>query len=458
MQLLPFINRYLTAEIPFEETSLYKKTILINSILAFATLIFLFFGFYNLTREESLIAFMDFTAALLTAAAVLDLRFNKNVTRAGDVGIGALFFFFLSFILINQNRDFGLVWTLFFPVFTILIRSKSGFPAIFLFYALLLPLAYLNIGVWQEGAWSLTGFIRFTAASLLLTYVVYVVEATRQKVDEKNRELLLREKEYSARLEEYKGELEKKVEKSLAELGEKERIILRNAQLAELGNLIGVIAHQLKQPLNSINLQMYNIYDATVAGEADPAFLEREFRNVEKQIGFMSATVDDFQNFYNPNKTKSLFNMAETVRKTEKLLASQLQNSGIELESRLDDTLFVNGHESELQQVLINLVHNAKDALLQRRAERPVIRLRCASDQGRPRLQIEDNGGGVAQEAMEQLFQPYFTTKGTEGTGIGLYLVQKIVRESFGGSIRVSNTGEGALFTIDFPPAAPLEG
>ena len=248
MQLLPFISRYLTADIPFEETTLYKKTILINSILAFATLIFLFFAFYNLHRQEPLIASFDLAGALLTVVALADLRFNKNVTRAGDIGIAALFLFFLSFIYVNQNRDFGLVWTLFFPVFTILIRSRSGLPVIFLFYLLLFPLAFANIGVWQEGSWSLTGFIRFAAASLLLTYVVYVVEATRQKVDEKNRELLLREKEYSAQLEEYKRELEKKVEKSLAELSEKEQIILRNAQLAEMGNLIGVIAHQLKQP------------------------------------------------------------------------------------------------------------------------------------------------------------------------------------------------------------------
>ena len=78
---------------------------------------------------------------------------------------------------------------------------------------------------------------------------------------------------------------------------------------------------------------MYNIYDAIVAEEADPAFLDREFKNVEKQIGFMSATVDDFQNFYNPNKAKTLFNLAEAVRKTEKLLASQLKETGIALES-----------------------------------------------------------------------------------------------------------------------------
>ena len=108
--------------------------------------------------------------------------------------------------------------------------------------------------------------------------------------------------------------------------------------------------------------------------------------------------------------------------------------------------------------MLINLIHNAKDALLQRQARHPAIRLRCAVLQGRPQIQIEDNGGGIPEAAMEKLFQPYFTTKGTEGTGIGLYLARKLVKESFDGSIQVSNTGEGALFTILFPSQAPLEG
>ena len=153
MKMLPWVEKFLTSDMLFESTSQYRKIILINSILFFATLIFLFFGIYNTLRDSLMVALFDFVAAAVMAGAIFDLRVNNNVTRAGDVGIAGLFIFFLVFVSVNQNNDFGLIWTIFFPIFTIMIREKSGIPVILVYYTVLFFLAYTNIGVWQGGEW-----------------------------------------------------------------------------------------------------------------------------------------------------------------------------------------------------------------------------------------------------------------------------------------------------------------
>lgn len=447
---LPWLERFMTSDMIFENTAQYRKVILINAILFFASVIFLFFGIYNSLRDYQLIAVFDFVAAVVMVGAIVDLRLNHNIVRAGDVGIWGLFSFFLLFVWINQNHDFGLVWTIFFPIFTLMIRARSGLPIILLYYTLLFLMAYVNIGVWEEGAWGAPGFIRLVAASLLITYVVYVSEQARLEADEKNDALLQREKEYNAQLHDYQLQLESKVQKSLTELSEKEQIILRNSQLAEMGNMIGVIAHQLKQPLNAINIISFGIKDAYRYHELDETFLSRSVGGINSQVQHMSGTIDDFRDFFNPNKQKKVFNVARTIEKTMELLLPQLTKAEIRLQRNLADDLEVLGYESELQQIVINLIHNAQDALVANNISDPCITLACGLDprQAVPVIRIEDNAGGVPEEIRERIFDSYFTTKEKEGTGIGLYLVKKIIRESFNGEVVLDNTGRGARFTL----------
>jgi signal transduction histidine kinase len=451
IRLIPFAEKFLTSGFPFENTETFRKVVLINSILLFATLIFLAFGVYNSRIGHIAIALLDFGAAALSVGAMVDLRLNKNVVRAGEIGIWTLFGFFISFVMVNQNNDFGLIWTIFFPVFVILIRSRSGIPHIVLFYAVLFFLAYTNIGVWQQGQWGVAGFIRLAAASTLLTYVVYVSEQARSSMDRKNRELLQREKEYSARLQQYQSELESKVKKSLEELSEKEKIILRQSQMAEMGNLIGIIAHQLKQPLNAISIGVYDIEEANRYGELDAEYLKRSSRAVQKQVQHMAATIDDFRDFFNPNKKCKPFNLANAIQKTFELLMPQLDKSGIKVILSLDKRLECFGFESELQQVIINLVHNAKDVLLEKKVDNPTITITLFSHNQMKAVRVVDNGGGIPEAVVAKIFDPYFTTKAENGTGIGLYLARKIVTESFNGKLEAENIPEGAQFSIYLP-------
>lgn len=449
-----FVERFLGADVPFEDAAQYRRVLLINAILSFAVLIFVFFGFYNLATDRHTIATMDFVAAVAVLLALVDLRLNKKVDRAGEAGIWSLFFFFISFAYVNGGSDFGLIWTIFFPIFVFLMRGRGGIVHVLIFYAVLFTLAYANIGIWQEGRWSSTGFVRLVAASVLLAYVAYVSERARNRAEAKNDELLAREKAYSAQLRAYQAELEERVSQTLSDLSDREKIILRNAQMAEMGSLIGVIAHQLKQPLAVLNLLDDELKELYGRKALDDAYIRRHSQDFERQIDHMVRTVDDFRNFFNPNKQKKRFILAESVRKTLELMGSSLQRDGIIVEPELDESIALNGFESELQQALINLLNNAKDALLEHKTARPRIRIVAFLDLSTrsPILRIEDNAGGIPEAILNRVFDFYFTTKDEAGTGIGLYLVKKIMTESFGGEARAENTDTGARFTLIFAP------
>jgi signal transduction histidine kinase len=451
--LFSFLERFLTANIAFNGAVEYRRVLLINAILSFAAIIFLSFGFYNLAIGAYLIAAADFVAAALVLAAVIDLHLHKNVTRAADVGIWGLFLFFLFFVYVNEGREFGLVWTIFFPIFVFLVRSKSGLGYVVAFYAVLFAMAWLNIGIWQEGQWSMAGFIRLVVASVLLSYVAYVSERAKTRADEKNDALLAREKAYSAQLREYQAELEERVSQTLSDLSDREKIILRNAQMAEMGGLIGVIAHQLKQPLSVLALLEDELQEIYASGELDTDFMRKHGKEFDKQIDHMSETVDDFRNFFNPNKQKRSFPLSSAVHKSLDLLRSQLTQEQIALHLDLDETIHLHGSESELQQVLINLLHNAKDALIAKAIAQPQVSISTALEPEKNRvvLTLEDNAGGIPETIIDRVFDFYFTTKADEGTGIGLYLVRKILQGSFGGDAVVENGPKGARFKLLFP-------
>jgi C4-dicarboxylate-specific signal transduction histidine kinase len=171
----------------------------------------------------------------------------------------------------------------------------------------------------------------------------------------------------------------------------------------------------------------------------------------------MNNTINDFMNFYKPNKEKKAFCLYETVLYATTIVNVQLQNFGISLAFNIDPALHVHGLANELQQVILNLLNNAKDAFIDKPIEPKQICLVAWKSDESICLCVEDNAGGIEEGLLERIFEPYFTTKGKmQGSGIGLYICSMIMKESFGGRIKVENiTHEGATmgarFILEFP-------
>ncbi|MDR0747329.1 MAG: sensor histidine kinase [Helicobacteraceae bacterium] len=238
---------------------------------------------------------------------------------------------------------------------------------------------------------------------------------------------------------------------------EYEKMLIQQSKMAAMGEMIGAIAHQWRQPLNSIGLYVQDILNAYTAGELDEKYLRSNTEKAMRRLRFMSNTINDFRNFFRPDKERSFFDFSAIVQYVMGMISMQTTDNYIATELILPDApVWCWGYENELGQALINLVSNAKDAVLKNDSRNRKIVIRLKKEEGYAVLEVEDNGGGIKEEHLERVFEPYFSTKEQgHGTGIGLYMAKMIVEDNMDGTIGAINTENGALFTIRLPIKEP---
>ncbi len=250
------------------------------------------------------------------------------------------------------------------------------------------------------------------------------------------------------KIEELNRTLERRVLEEVAKNRDKEYKLLQQGRLAAMGEMIGNIAHQWRQPLNTLGLVIQDLSHAERYGELNKEYLDRSVEEAMKTINFMSRTIDDFRNFFMPDKEKTLFSPKEVLNMTLSYVGDSFRNSNIKIELDLQGDAEIEGYPNEYSHVLLNILTNAKDAFLERGIEAPnvIIKLLCEHD--RSVVTVADNAGGVRQDVLDKIFDPYFTTKDM-GTGVGLYMSKVIIEKSMGGRLTVRNTGSGAEFRIE---------
>jgi signal transduction histidine kinase len=236
----------------------------------------------------------------------------------------------------------------------------------------------------------------------------------------------------------------------------KDEILVQQSKMAQMGEMIGAIAHQWKQPLNSIALISQSIsFELELEDiDIDSAVMDKINKNTEdimQQVTFMDSTVNDFRKFLSPNREKKSFSIEKAINSIVNILKAQLKSRNIDVtiykREEFDDSIF--SYENEFKQVILNLLNNSKDAIEERfnRKERGNIDVKLSKDGESIYVKISDNGGG--SEVVEKIFQSYFTTKGEKGTGIGLYISKNIVEKHLYGKLSAQNIDEGLEFTIE---------
>ncbi|WP_114417496.1 sensor histidine kinase [Marinospirillum perlucidum] len=228
---------------------------------------------------------------------------------------------------------------------------------------------------------------------------------------------------------------------------EQEQLLRHQARRAAMGEMVSNIAHQWRQPLNSLRLTLGNLSDAKEFGDLTEEVFEENLEQADKLINQMNQTVRDFVTFFRPRKQAESFNLATIVEKSVDMLTSSLQQ--VELEMDLDPTLAVLGYPNEIIQVILVLLQNAREAIKNREIDQGSIKIELHKRHDQASLTISDNAGGIPEDILSQIFDPYFTTK-PEGSGIGLYMAKMVIEQQMHGSIQVENTPEGACFTLQF--------
>jgi exosortase len=217
-----------------------------------------------------------------------------------------------------------------------------------------------------------------------------------------------------------------------------------------MGEMINNIAHQWRQPLNNVALIVQSLQLAFKSGSLTDEIMSKDIANTMQMLLQMSGTIDDFRNFFSQEKVLQSFVVNEAVQRSLNFMLPALKNSGIIVQSEEQTDISADGFPGEYTQAVLNILSNAKDVLQDRAVAAPRITIRIFSENNRSVVTITDNGGGIPERILPQIFDPYFTTKQKGvGTGIGLFMSKMIMEKNMRGSLTACNTDCGAEFRIE---------
>ena len=319
--------------------------------------------------------------------------------------------------------------------------------------------------------WSIIAFLVFVLLLILYIYLIqrrYIRKLTiakeeievlnstlEKKVQIRTQELELSNKELklkTSQLENLNDTLDIRIKEEINNRKKQEQLLIQQSKLAEMGEMISMIAHQWKQPLSALGTIIQNIHLRHSLGKLDKEYLEKQRVLSNALTEKMSTTIHDFRNFFKPNKEKKSFSIKDAINQTIFLIDDSFKSHNIKIVNQISDDIEINGFKSELSQVLLNILTNSKDAFLEKKIEDPQIKIQTKQIQTHIKILISDNAGGISNSIIHKIFEPYFTTKDSyNGTGLGLYMSKIIVEENMLGQLSVKNTKDGVQFIIYIP-------
>ena len=378
LYLTDIVDIYVMGDVEKEEPAIFFYFILVEVVI-----LFVLFFIRSFLETKKYLPFHDKILHYITLFAVLDLVL-----------------FFIPIMMIFSLHSFILLYVL----WVAWLRLKQGYkPALFfLFGWFALMLSVFLSDFFPDNYFALDPIlIGSTIEALFLAIAI------------------------SYKMHEIKNEKE-----------EQKELLVHQSRLASMGDMLGNIAHQWRQPLTRLGYILMNIE------EKDKQNLhEKKLDEATAQLEYMSQTIEDFRNFYAPTKAKEEFSLAKESQHVIDLIAFE----NIDVRLRVIEDTMIHNYKNEYKQVLLNLLTNAKDVLLERKILSPYVKIEIKGTS----VTISDNAGGIGEETLQKIFDPYYSTKEC-GLGIGLYMSKMIIEKNMDAKIEVSNSKEGAVFCLFF--------
>ncbi|RLA72959.1 MAG: hypothetical protein DRG78_23175 [Epsilonproteobacteria bacterium] len=254
----------------------------------------------------------------------------------------------------------------------------------------------------------------------------------------------------NSELNQLKKTLELRVKEQVEELDRRHKFMAQQSRLASMGEMLSSIAHQWRQPLNRINSNVSVLKSVVRRDMIEPEILTEQTEQIEQNTKYMSDTIEDFANFFHPDKIKTKFSLQTAIKKALELINQRTNNVKFKINSTKNIELF--SFEKEYIQVLLIILNNAIDNFTLQEIKEPKIDIIIKEQDDNVILYISDNGGGIDERVIEYIFDPYYTTKfAKEGTGLGLYMAKMIIENSMLGELLVNNQNVGACFEVITP-------
>ena len=284
---------------------------------------------------------------------------------------------------------------------------------------------------------------------LFLSFAIVISILLSQKIEDVLKTYQKSVQLKSVALKDLNETLERRVEEEVEKNREHEQLLVQKSRFIALGEMISNIAHQWRQPLSELSSILMNIKFKYNIDQLDEKTMAQKTKEAEVVLEYMSHTIDDFRNFFMPKKEKEKFKLRTAMDSIMTIISSALSYNKINITICIDDNIMLNTYLNEFEQVILNIITNAKDVLIENRVKNPWIKIYTEEMDDKIILFIEDNGGGIKVEPRGKIFDPYFTTKiDSKGTGIGLYMSKIIVDKNMDGKLRVRDGEFGARFEI----------
>jgi len=456
------LNNFFTSGIEFtqKEMQLKSKYQMINIALLTSSLAFMYGIVINtINHIHGFVFFEIFLLSVNIIMFFLLRKYNKLfdiVTMVITIQCTALIIYI---IYTTSATSMKFLWIFTYPIVLLYFQKKNNgvYWLVFIIFSLLTapmqPFVEIHFNMFEV---TYISVVLSILAVIVYFYQIKMNEAANLILKQQNMlmdfnaNLEVQVKEKTAQLRELNDLLEKKVETKVKELTQKDKLITAQSKQAVMGEMISMIAHQWRQPLSTITLEISNLQLKRLLGEeVDCSVVDEKLGQISDTIIYLSDTIDDFQTYFRPQKDSEYVDIDELLKKAVNFILPRIQKTNIEINTQNIDKIKIKTYVNELIQVVMILLNNAVDALLENNNEHPKIDIFAEEDDERILILVKDNAGGISDENLSHIFEPYFSTKAKNGTGLGLYMSQMIIQKQFHGEVRVDTSSKGTTFIID---------
>ncbi len=429
------IENYFTSGWNFSEDEYVLKSkfqmMNIGIILASASMLY---GIgLNFVMGRYTLSFVEFSLLLMNIGLALLLRRDKKyILPVAHIETGFMTVLILYLIYYVNPMLLKHVWIFTYPIVILYFTNEKH--ALYWMLFLLVMVLISPLQPFIQTPYSLSQIITLTFVFAISTLVVYFYHLKMQEA----RALI-----YSQ---------SKMLQQKIEELTKKDKIMTMQSRQAVMGEMISMIAHQWRQPLSSVTLSISNLQVKRLLGErCSDTEIDTILENISNTVVYLSDTINDFQTYFHPKKEPSHIFVDEVIERALNFTMPRIEEHQIALNFLKSESEEIDTYINELIQVLLNILNNAIDQLLEQRISQPFINIYLQENERNITISIHDNAGGISQEHIDSIFDPYFSTKGKNGTGLGLYMSQMIMQKQFGTSIEVLSQNSETTFNVHVP-------
>jgi len=458
------LNNFITSGIDFDinQEDLKVRYQTLNMGLILTTLALLYGIAGNIIRDVHGLITIEASVIFVNIILIILLRkFPKAFEYIVIFMIAQFTLVFLFLIYVSEPTSMKHNWIFSYPILLLYLQDTKRSFYWMTFLIFMLVIAPIQTVVEVKYTLYQTTYI---AALLIIINVIMIfyqgkmkealsiILKQQEELHDFNHELEFKVLEKTSELKELNEQLGLKVTKKIEELRTKDKILEVQSKQAVMGEMISMIAHQWRQPLSTITLQIANLQFKKLLGqdltgeETDDALSE-----ISDTIIYLSDTIDDFQTYFNPDKEMLEANVYELLQKAINFTIPRCKKNNIVIKLCDDKNIKLLTFANEFVQVILNILNNAIDALDELSKENPMIFVDLLEKDEFIYINIQDNANGINDDVIAKIFEPYFSTKGKNGTGLGLYMSQMIVQKQFFGQISVESSNKGSTFSVRVP-------